>query len=96
MSGGSYDYAYRHVDEMADELSQRRHTPLRRAFAAHMKLVAKAMHAIEWEDSGDGADDVAAMKACLSNPTAAELAVVRRDAVEAAELLARLLEGHKP
>lgn len=52
MSGGSYDYAYQKVEDMASSLSEQR-SPLRRAFGAHLKLVAKAMHDIEWADSCD-------------------------------------------
>ncbi len=55
MSGGSYNYAYLWVEDMADELGG---DELRDAFAAHLKLVAKAMQDIEWVESGDyGAGD---------------------------------------
>ena len=65
MSGGSYDYAYQHIDDLADEL--RCMTPLRRAFKAHLRLVAQAAHQIEWVDSGDCSpgDDDAAIRAAL-------------------------------
>ena len=65
MSGGSYDYAYRHISDMADSLKTS--TPLRRAFKAHLDLVAKACHDIEWVDSGDcgPGDEDAAIRACL-------------------------------
>ena len=52
MGGGSYDYAYRYADDMACQL-QVQGDPLRRAFGKHLALVAKAMHDIEWVDSGD-------------------------------------------
>lgn len=77
MSGGSYNYAFRHVDEMAESIETRhRSTPLRRAFAEHLKLVGKAMHAIEWVDSGDygPGDEEAAIKAVLG-PHAEALAL---------------------
>ena len=48
MSGGSYDYAYLKVVDMAESLSSKNNSPLRRAFGKHLKLVAKAMHDIEW------------------------------------------------
>ncbi len=35
----------------------RENTPLRVAFREHLKLVAAALQAIEWNDSGDGDDD---------------------------------------
>lgn len=67
MSGGSYDYLYGRVEDMAAELVSRRPTPLRYAFAKHLKLVAKAMHDIEWVDSGDCGygDEDEAIKAAL-------------------------------
>lgn len=49
MSGGSMDYLYRRVEEA----EFRENTPLRRLFRAHLLLVADALHAIEWVDSGD-------------------------------------------
>lgn len=61
MSGGSWHYSFRHVEEMADGLANS-DNPLRAAFAAHLRKVAKAMHDIEWADSGDyarGAEDTA-------------------------------------
>jgi len=55
MSGGSYDYAFRHVQDMAANLRCGRngHDPLRVAFAEHLEKVAKAMHDVEWVDSCD-------------------------------------------
>ncbi len=39
---------------------------LRRAFCAHLVLVAAAMRAIEWNDSGDGApDEGTLLRQCL-------------------------------
>lgn len=49
MSGGSMDYLYSKVEGARFELN----TPLRRAFKSHLGRVAKALRAIEWEDSGD-------------------------------------------
>lgn len=62
MSGGHYDYAYRHVEDFADALTVEDRgsmfdcvsTPLRKAFKKHLANVALAMKAIEWNDSGDG------------------------------------------
>lgn len=44
-------------------------TPERRAFAQHLKLVAKALHDIEWVDSGDygPGDENAAIRTCLGD-----------------------------
>ena len=46
MSGGHYDYAYQKVENMADSLSNDK-SALRRMFADHMRLIAKAMRDIE-------------------------------------------------
>lgn len=63
MSGGSMDYVYR----LVEEISFREDTPTRKAFAKHLKLVATALHDIEWVDSCDKAkgDEEAAILACL-------------------------------
>lgn len=74
MSGGSMDYlCYKVQDATFKE-----DTVLRRAFKAHLLLVARAMKAIEWNDSGDGDDgEEAAIRACIE-PNA-ELAQARMD-----------------
>lgn len=67
MSGGSMHYFYRRVEEDATFIEN---TPERRAFREHLKKVAEALRAIEWNDSGDGAsDEEVLIRACLS-PTA--------------------------
>lgn len=63
MSGGSYNYAYRYVEEFADALERNERIDGgelsepngldRLAFAAHLRKVAAAMKAIEWVDSYD-------------------------------------------
>lgn len=65
MSGGSMNYLYSKVLHCADFECD---TPERRAFAAHLKLVAQALHDIEWVDSGDygPGDENAAIRACLA------------------------------
>ena len=52
MSGGSFDYSYRHVEDMADRL-RASDNPQYQAFADHLTKVAAAMKAVEWEFSGD-------------------------------------------
>lgn len=66
MSGGSYDYAYFKVGGMAERLKEST-VALRRVFAAHLKMVAEAMHDIEWVDSCDysDGDELKAIKKCL-------------------------------
>jgi hypothetical protein len=64
MSGGSMNYLYSKLLHCADFLVN---TPEREAFANHLKLVAQALHDIEWVDSGDygPGDENAAIRACL-------------------------------
>ena len=71
MSGGSMDYLYLKVENV--EFST--NTPLRRAFMAHLKLVAKALHEIEWVDSGDGGDEDSAIRACLNKRAPLQAAI---------------------
>lgn len=52
MSGGCYDYTYIRVETMSRDLIKSR-DPLRKAFGRHLKLIAVAMHDVEWVDSGD-------------------------------------------
>lgn len=63
MSGGSYEYAYERVERFAEALEQGVNFDgeptseatclVRLGFAAHLRKVAVAMKAIEWEDSYD-------------------------------------------
>lgn len=64
MSGGSMNYLYSKLECGADF---EENTPERFAFAKHLKLVAKALHDIEWVDSGDYGPgrDTDAIRACL-------------------------------
>ena len=66
MSGGSMNYIY---SKLEYEATFREDTPERKAFAKHLKLVAKALHDIEWVDSSDygPGDENAAIMACLSD-----------------------------
>jgi len=54
MSGGSMDYFYSHVEDAADKFKL--DTGPRLAIRSHMLKLAKALRAIEWNDSGDGDD----------------------------------------
>jgi hypothetical protein len=78
MSGGSYDYAYCHAENFAASLegdqqsiyegASKYRTPHREAFASLLRLVAKAMHDIEWVDScdyGEGDENEAIMAALM-------------------------------
>lgn len=82
MSGGSYDYAFGRIDDLANAIRENagcRNLPgekpdeygsppsLRRAFVAHLRKVARAAQAIEWNDSGDGdRDEQRLIRACVS------------------------------
>lgn len=90
MSGGSFDYLYQRVEEMASDL--RDGTPLERAFAEHLDKVAKAMHAIEWVHSGDylPGDADEAIRAVLAPGD--ELATAIREAETATDVLREAIE----
>lgn len=68
MSGGHYDYAYQHVNDVADKVEEEadaipgwdnaeprdpREAADRRKISAHLFKVSEAMRALEWCDSGD-------------------------------------------
>lgn len=83
MSGGSYDYVYRRIEEAAREVVCRHpHSPLHVAFATHLQAVAVAMHDLERVDSFDSSEgsEVAAMTAVLGGPGGVDRA--RLDAVQ--------------
>lgn len=88
MSGGSMNYLYSRIE---CDLEFRSDTPLRRAFKAHMQRVIKALHDIEWVDSGDYGEgrDEAAIRACLGPH--AELAQLIAEAKAARDALDELL-----
>ena len=67
MSGGSMGYLYLKIEEIAFDLG-RSSDLRRRAFATHLDKVAKALHDIEWVDSGDKGpgDDVEAIEAVIT------------------------------
>lgn len=56
MSGGSYDYAFHKIEDMADSL-RLRDDPRRIAFQKLLHLVGLACHDIEWVDSCDYGQD---------------------------------------
>lgn len=56
MSGGSLDYICYKVDDAIDTIEKRATTVLQKAFAKHLKDVAKALHDLEWVYSGDYSD----------------------------------------
>jgi hypothetical protein len=54
MSGGSYDYVYYKIAEI--KIRGTRNNKRRLLFQNLLTFVAKAMHDIEWVDSGDFSD----------------------------------------
>ena len=56
MSGGSLNYAYRDMEDIAIKLCDGTN-PLHKAFGRHLHLVAKALHDVEWALSGDYGDN---------------------------------------
>ncbi len=56
MSGGSYDYTYARIEDLAERVWDTGN-PLRDAFKIHLRKVAVACKAIEWCDSGDTCED---------------------------------------
>jgi hypothetical protein len=55
MSGGSHDYAYSKLNEIAESFypTPSDHLEERKKVAKILKLVAEICHDIEWIDSGD-------------------------------------------
>ena len=85
MSGGSMDYAFTKVEDAAGLM--RPTTLLRRAFRVHLLNVARALKAIEWNDSGDGDDEEDQLiRACLPEAVS-ELRTAIGEAVAAQGLL---------
>lgn len=94
MSGGSYEYLYGRVEDAARQMVRRSATPARRAFAEHLVLVAKALHAVEWVDScdwGPGDEDEAIKTVLGERADAAMFAVLVADARAAHDALAKAL-----
>ena len=92
MSGGNRD------DLRLESIAHgfRAETPLRRAFRAHLLLVSKALHDVEWVEAGDcgPGDDDAAILACLGREERL-LAVIEEAKRVQAELAAALKEATK-
>lgn len=86
MSGGSWDYLYSRIEDGALRLLSDRNL-LRRTFGAHLQKIAKALHDVEWNDSGDGAStEEESIRACL------DVGAVLREATRSAERALEELE----
>ena len=68
MSGGSWDYVFHNFEDVAERLLTEQ-SPARRALGNQVALIAKALHDIEWVDSGDYGrdDDEKAIQAALGD-----------------------------
>lgn len=94
MSGGSYDYLYRRVEDVAEQIRAEggcsslgySRPALRKAFKAHLEKVAEILRAIEWNDSGDGDSTEIEKIEALLGPNA-ELEVLIAEAYRAKEAL---------
>lgn len=91
MSGGSYQYAYHRIEELAYDIQPS--SSLRKAFKAHLIKVAAACKDIEWVDSGDsgGGSEDAAILLCLG--TGAPSLVLNEVLAEAEKVCAELSEA---
>ena len=69
MSGGSWEYFYYQLEEIADRLLEEGGCPHRIAFGNHLELCVKALHDIEWVDSGDkgSGDEIKAIRDVLGD-----------------------------
>lgn len=86
MSGGSLNYACHEVADIGDRVARKAQTPLHRALATHLDLVAKALHDLEWVLSGDYSEgaEVEAIQACIGDHAElAQLVVEARTAADA-------------
>ena len=90
MSGGSYDYIYSKVNDIADEI--RLINPEREAFVKHLRKVAKALHDIEWVDSCDYGKEgeIEAIMKCITSKDVLEIAVEK--AIKASDDLNRAIK----
>ena len=85
MSGGSYDYAYGRIEELASAIRARSNDRTdRRVFASLLDVCAKAARAIEWVDSCDygPGDETAPIRAALAFNGGNPDAMIKRDAIE--------------
>ena len=76
MSGGSLDYVCYKLDDAIEVIERRATTVLQKAFAKHLKDVAKALHDLEWVFSGDyrDGDDVEALRKVVNKEMELEAA----------------------
>lgn len=87
MSGGDWNYIYSRVEDVGERL-RREEQPERKALGRVVMALAKALHDIEWVDSGDYAPGeeraaiAAVFEAAHGDPDKANLAVLVDEAKE--------------
>lgn len=83
------NYLYARIE---NDANFRANTAERRAFSEHLARVAKALHDIEWVDSGDygPGDESKAIRACIGDARVLEAAIAQ--AREAAKALSDEIE----
>lgn len=93
MSGGSLNYAYSQVENIAYEVQLRAENNLHRAFAKHLYLVATALHDLEWVLSSDylRGDEVEAIRKVVS--PLQEIETAKESAKELIEELQLLIDS---
>lgn len=96
MSGGSLDYGYQRVRDLAEAIERRADRAEHRAFAAHLHKVAEAAKALEWVWSGDRGpgDEIDLIKAVVdgSAVSAEHLSELARRANDLLEGVDRMLK----
>jgi len=95
MSGGSLDYAFMRVQEIADSVLQKSENAHHRAFGKHLSKISKALKDLEWVLSGDSAEgeEIEAINNVL--PLSCELESVVEDAKVVLSDLTRILNKVK-
>jgi len=93
MSGGSWDYFYCRIEEIADRLCQET-SPERKALGKLLKKCSKALHDIEWVDSGDygTGDDAEAIKSCLKFDTTSAIKEALKEELDRLEKFKELIK----
>jgi hypothetical protein len=94
MSGGSWDYFYNKLEEVADRLLNERE-PERRALGRALRTFSPALHAIEWVDSCDWSKpyDTDAIRVALGEHAAAR--ILHETIAQSIEVSERLKEEIK-
>ena len=85
MSGGSLDYVSEKVEDAASVIEASAENNEHRAFAAHLRKVAVALHDVEWVFSCDNVrgSEVAAIMACITREDVLDTVVKRAIAAKA-------------